>query len=195
MAASGDTAEASSPGGVVRVQVGTDGRTMRIRLSPRAMCLSAAELANDVVCVNTLAAMRLQVTQHARTPAEFAAYATYVDRCCGIRRGQRPVARTPAADAMVTPYVVQDHQRAAALVVGRLKRIEALLADALGITERVGGRGDVVVSVDAAGRLLGLWLSTRCMDLASAAELEDVINRALIDIASPGDSGRLTRSA
>ena len=50
MAASGDAAEASSPGGVVRVQAGTDGRTMRVRLSPWVMCLSAAEPANDVVC-------------------------------------------------------------------------------------------------------------------------------------------------
>jgi len=195
MAALGDTAEASSPGGVVRVRVGADGRTVRVRLSPWVMRLSAAELANDVVCVNTLAAMRMQVAQNMRTRAELAAYAAFADRCCGTRRRQRSAAITPVVDAMVTPYAVQDHQRAAELVMARLKRIEALLADAPGTSERVGGRGDAVASVDAAGRLLGLWLSPRCMNLASAAELEDVINRVLVDIKSPGDAGRLTRSA
>jgi hypothetical protein len=159
------------------------------------MCLSAAELANDVVCVNTLAAMRIQVAQNMRTRAELAAYVAFADRCCGIRRRQRSAAITPVVDAMVTPYAVQDHQRAAELVMARLKRIEQLLADVPGTTERVGGRGDVVVSVDAAGRLLGLWLSPCCMNLASAAELEDLINRVLVDIKTPGDAGRLTRSA
>lgn len=195
MAVSDDAAEASSPGGVVRVQVGTDGRTMRVRLSPWVMRLSAAELANDVVCVNTLAALRLQVTQNARTPAELAAYATYVDRCCGIRRGQSSTARMPAADAMATPHKCQDHKRVAADVMGRLKRIEALLSYASATTEKFAGRSDLVVSVDTAGRLTRLWLSRRCMHLASAAELEDVINRALADIEAPDYARRLTRSA
>lgn len=195
MAVSGDAAEASSPGGVVRVQVGTDGRTVRVRLSPWVMCLSAAELANDVVCVNTLAAMRIQVAQNTRTRAELAAYVAFADRCCGVRRRQRSAARMPAVDVTATLDTGQDHKRVAAHAVARLKRIEQLLADVPATTDQVGGRGDVVVSVDAAGRLLGLWLSPCCMNLASAAELEDLINRVLVDIKSPGYAGRLTRSA
>lgn len=195
MAVLDDTAEASSPGGVVRVQVGTDGRTMRVRLSPWVMRLSAAELANDVVCVNTLAALRLQVAQNVRSRAELAAYATYVDRCCGIRRWQRSVARMPAAVAKATPRKCQDHERVAADVMKRVKRIEELLSCASATTKKCAGRSDLVVSVDSVGRLTALWLSRRCMQLASAAELEDVINRALADIESPDHAGRLTRSA
>lgn len=194
MAASGETAEASSPGGVVRVQVGTDGRTMRVRLSPWAMRLTAAELANDVVCVNTLATMRIQVTQNARIPAELAAYATYVERCCGTRRGQPSVPRMPVVDSTATPYAGQDHKRGDTRAITRLKRIKQLLADVPALTESVAD-DDVVVSVDAAGRLLSLWLSPRCMNLASAAELEGLINRVLVDIKSSGHAGQLTRSA
>jgi hypothetical protein len=79
--------------------------------------------------------------------------------------------------------------------MARVKRIEALLAYASATTEKVAGRSDLAVSVDTAGRLTGLWLSPRCMNLASAYELEDVINRVLVDIKSPEYAGRLTRSA
>jgi len=195
MAASDDAAEASSPGGVVRVQVGADGRTVRVWLSPWAMCLSAAELANDVVCVNTLAAMRIQVAQNTRARAELAAYAAFADRCCGVRRRQGSATRMPVVDATATLCRGQGHKRVAARVMARLKGIEELLADSPATIDRVGDRGDVVLSVDAAGRLLGLWLSPRCMNLASADELEDVINRVLVDIKSPDYAGRVTRSA
>jgi len=195
MAASGDAAEASSPGGVVRVQVGTDGRIVRVRLSPWVMCLSAAELANDVVCVNTLAVMRIQVVQNARTRSELAAYAAYVDRCCGIRRRQRSAARMPVVDATSPPCKCQGHEKVAARVSARVRRIEQLLADVPATTGQVGDRGDVEVLIDAAGRLLSLWLSPRCMNLVSAAELEDVVNRALVGIKVPAHAGRLARSA
>lgn len=46
---------AVSPGGLVRVRVGRDGRTVEIGLSAGAMVLSAAELAADIVCVSVLA--------------------------------------------------------------------------------------------------------------------------------------------
>jgi hypothetical protein len=177
MAAAGRFVEAASPGGVVRVRVGCDGRTASVGLSQAAMCLSSADLANDVVCVNVLATMMFQVSQNVRAQHELARYARFVATCCGTQRRQR---QTGMASTAEDPSQAsgEEYDTLTGQVLARVNRIEALLACAPANVEWVGGQ-DVVVSVDPAGRLAGLWLSPRCTTRYSAVELEDLLNGVL----------------
>ena len=177
MAAAGGVAEAASPGGVVRVRVGCDGRTASVGLSSAAMCLSSAELANDVVCVNVLATMMFQVSQNVRAQHELAVYARFVATCCGSRRRQRQAGMASTARDALQPSG-GEYDRLTGQVLTRVKRIEALLAGAPANVEWVGGE-DVVVSVDPTGRLAGLWLSPRCTTHYNAVELEELLNSVL----------------
>ena len=187
MVAAGGVVEAASPGGVVRVRVGCDGRTASVGLSPAAMRLSSAELANDVVCVNVLAAMMFQVSQNLRAQHELALYARFVATYCGSRRRQRQAGMASAAeDALQSSG--EECDRLTGQVLARVKRVEALLAGAPANVEWVGGE-DVVVSVDSTGRLAGLWLSPRCTTRYSTVELEDLLNGVLAEaggMAGPG---------
>jgi hypothetical protein len=187
MVAAGGVVEAASPGGVVRVRVGCDGRTASVGLSPAAMRLSSAELANDVVCVNVLATMMFQVSQNLRAQRELALYARFVSTYCGSRRRQRQADMASAAeDALQSPG--EEYDRLTGQVRARVKHIETLLAGAPANVEWVGGE-DVVVSVESTGRLAGLWLSPRCTTRYSAVELEDLLNGVLAEaggMAGPG---------
>ena len=187
-------AEAASPGGVVRVRVGADGRTERVRLSPWVMQLSAAELANDIVCVNVLAAMMFQVSQDRRPQHQLSVYADFVTRFCGSRRRQNRTGRVPLIPAL-TQRLSDDHDSLSRQLLARVKRIEDLLAGAPANVEFVGGQGDVVVSVDPAGQLANLWLSPRCMNLYRAADLEGLLNHVLATASVSDGANRLSMSA
>ena len=187
MMATGGVIEAASPGGVVRVRVACDGRTASVGLSPAAMRLSSAELANDVVCVNVLATMMFQVSKNVRAQHELALYARFVATCCGTQRRQRQTGMASTAEDALQPSG-EEYDRLTGQVLARVKRIEALLASAPANVEWVGGE-DVVVSVDPAGRLAGLWLSPRCTTRYGAVELEDLLNGVLAEAggrAGPG---------
>jgi hypothetical protein len=177
MATGAGITEAMSPGGAVRVRVGSDGRTLWVGLSPAAMHLSSAELANDVVCLNVLASMMFQVSQNLRAQHELAVYARFVATCCGSRRRQRQAGMASTAeDALQSSG--EEYDRSTGQVLTRVKRIQALLAGAPVNVEWVGGE-DVVMSVDPTGRLAGLWLSPRCTTHYNAVELEELLNSVL----------------
>ena len=188
MATADGVVEAMSPGGVVRVRVGSDGRALRVGLSSVAMRLSAADLACDIVCVNVLASMTSQVSQNLRTQDELAVYARFVATCCGSRRPQRLAGVAPAADDALQDSG-EEHDGLNRQVLARVKRIEALLAGAPSNAEWIGGENDVVVTADPAGRLAGLWLSPRCTTRYSAVELEDLLNGVLAAVGRSADPG------
>lgn len=63
--ATGDGFEAVSRSGAIRVSLTRQGAWAGVRLTPAAMALSAAELAGQIVQLNTLAYMRFQLRQQA----------------------------------------------------------------------------------------------------------------------------------
>jgi hypothetical protein len=170
--------EAMSPGGLVRVRVGSDGRTLWVGLLPAAMRLSAAELANNIVYVNALAYMMLQVSQKLRTQDDLAVYARFVATRCRAGRRQRPACVVSGVEDALQPPG-QGYDGLCRQVLARVKRIEALLAGAPANVEWIGGEDDVMVAADPAGRLAGLWLSPRCTTHYSAVELEGLLNCVL----------------
>ncbi|WP_142279498.1 hypothetical protein [Mycobacterium arosiense] len=171
--------EAVSPGGIVRVRVGRDGRTLGVRLSIGAMSLSAAELAADILCLNVLGYMRVELAQEVRARHEVVAYARFVAAHCGRRRpGAVPVAAKEVRGAALQA-AAREHDGLARRVLDRMKRIEALLAAAPVNLQSASDEGDVVVSVDSAGRLVGLSLAPGCTSRHTAAELEELLNSAL----------------
>jgi hypothetical protein len=177
MTTAGGVTEAMSPGGAVRVRVGSDGRTLWVGLSPAAMRLPAADLASDIVRVNVLASMMFQASQNLRAQHELAVYARFVATCCGSRRRQRQAGMASTAeDALQSSG--EEYDRLTGQVLTRVKRIQALLAGAPANVEWVGGE-DVVVSVDPTGRLAGLWLSPRCTTHYNAVELAELLNSVL----------------
>lgn len=184
---------AVSPGGLVRVRVGRDGRTVEIGLSAGAMVLSAAELAADIVCVSVLAYMRFELAQNLRARDEVAAYARFVATCCGRhRRGTGPVAAREESRDAARPAAVAPQERGvlAGRVLARVKRIEALLAAVPVSGESARDAGEVVVSVDSAGRLVGVSLPPECTVRYRAAELEEVLNRTLGAVSTPAAVSR-----
>lgn len=170
--------EAMSPDGVVRVRVGSDGRTLSVGLSPAAMRLSAAELASNIVRVNALAYMILQVSQKLRTYHDLAVYARFVAACCRAGCRQRPAGVVSGVEIASQPPG-EDYDELGRQVLARVQRIEALLAGTPAGVDWIGGEGDVVVAADPAGRLAGLWLSPRCTTHYSALELEGLLNGVL----------------
>lgn len=157
------------------------------------MVLSAAELAADIVCVSVLAYMRFELAQNLRARDEVAAYARFVATCCGRnRRGTGPVAAREESRDAARPAAVAPQERGvlAGRVLARVKRIEALLAAVPVSGESARDAGEVVVSVDSAGRLVGVSLPPECTVRYRAAELEEVLNRALGAVSTPAAVSR-----
>ncbi|WP_136246264.1 hypothetical protein [Mycobacterium intracellulare] len=166
---------------------------MGVWLSAGAMGLSAAELAADIVCVNVLAYMGFELAANLRALGEVAAYARYVATCCGVRRRRRhPGGAVPRpageeARGAALQAVGQECGGLAGRVLNRVRRIEGLLAAGPRTTvDYASGAGDVVVSLDSAGRLAGVSLSAGCTSRYSAAELTALLNSML------GAAGRAT---
>jgi hypothetical protein len=88
-------------------------------------------------------------------------------------------------DALQPPG--EDYDGLGRQVLARVKRIDALLADAPANVEWIGGERDVVVSADPAGRLAGLWLSPRCTTRYGAVELEVLLNSVLAAAGATAD--------
>lgn len=63
--ATGHAVEAASRSGAIRVALTSEGAWAGVRLTPAVMALSAAELAGQIVQLNTLAYMRFQLKQQA----------------------------------------------------------------------------------------------------------------------------------
>lgn len=157
------------------------------------MVLSAAELAADIVCVSVLAYMRFELAQNLRARDEVAAYARFVATCCGRhRRGTGPVAAREESRDAARPAAVAPQERGvlAGRVLARVKRIEALLAAVPVSGESARDAGEVVVSVDSAGRLVGVSLPPECTVRYRAAELEEVLNRTLGAVSTPAAVSR-----
>lgn len=156
------------------------------------MGLSAADLAADIVCVNVLAYLDFESSRNLRAHDEVAAYARYVATCCGVRRRPRPGGAVPLPAGEEAPgpawqAVGQGYGGLAGRVLNRVRRIEGLLAAVPRTTvDYVSGAGDVVVSLDSAGRLAGVSLSAGCTSRYSAAELTALLNSML------GAAGRAT---
>ena len=75
--------------------------------------------------------------------------------------------------------VAQERDTLAGRVLARVKRIEALQAAARVNVECASGEGDVVLSVDSAGRLVGLSLAPSCTTGYINVELEELLNSML----------------
>jgi hypothetical protein len=146
------------------------------------MRLSAAELASGIVCVNVLAYLMFQVSQGHRTQDELAVYARFVATRCRAGRRQRPAGLVSGVKA-ASQSLGEDYDELGRLVRGRVKGIEALLAEAPANVEWIGGERDVVVTADPCGRLSSLWLSPRCTTHYSAVELAGRLNRVLAAVA------------
>lgn len=125
--------------------------------------MSAAELATDIVCVTVLAYMRFQSARNLRAHDEVAAYAGFVATCCGRQRqkaagGAGSAAASEAAGVAASDALASRDDRLPARVEAHVKRIQTLLISTRSAPldiECANVDGDVVLSVDPGGRLVG----------------------------------------
>jgi hypothetical protein len=130
--------------------------------------------------------MMFQASQKLRTHDELAVYACFVATRCRAGRRHRPAGVVPGVEDALQPPG-EDYDGLGRQVLARVKRIDALLADAPANVEWIGGERDVVVSADPAGRLAGLWLSPRCTTRYGAVELEVLLNSVLAAAGATAD--------